>query len=479
MAEVTKRGNTYTIRVSNGNKYDKSRDRKNFKWTPDPGMTAKQERDELKRQVFKFEEMVKTGRVIDGNIKFSAFVEKWLELHADPQLEPKTVHEYKRQLVRINQAIGHIRLDQLQPAQLLAFYNNLAEEGIRSDQRYEATKKLRASAEKANLNASQLARKAMLGNSTGQAAFRGEPLSRKSAEALTVAINDVLGENSKLKMADLFKPIEGKTRLSGTTVLAHHRLISSILSTAVEWQVIPYNPTDRVRSPRGEGKEAQYLDEVQAKQLIAALENEPMQFKTMIIVLIYAGLRRGELCGLKWTDIDFADNLLHVRRALQYIPKRGIFEKEPKKKSKRPIKLPALAVRILLEHKNDQEREAQACGDAWKDNGLVFTNSLGGYYNPDDLSAAFHTFIVKKAIPLGLPAVTAHSLRHTNATLQIAGGVDIRTVSKRLGHAQTSTTMNIYSHAIKSADEAAAAILDDMLNPKKAEDTRVMEIKAN
>lgn len=290
---------------------------------------------------------------------------------------------------------------------------------------------------------------------------------RKTAETLTAALNEALGENSKLKMADLFEQVESKTRLSGTTVLAHHRLLSSILSTAVEWQVIPYNPTDRVKSPRGEGKEAQYLDEEQAKQLIAALENEPMQFKTMIIILIYSGLRRGELCGLKWTDIDFANNVINIHRALQYIPKRGIFEKEPKKKSKRPIKLPALAIRILLEHKNAQEKEAKAFGDAWQDKGLVFTNPLGDYFNPDDLSAAFHAFITRKAKQLGLPEVTIHSLRHTNATLQIAGGVDIRTVSKRLGHAQTSTTMNVYSHAIKSADEAAANVLDDMLNPNK------------
>lgn len=473
MATIKKIGSSYLIRVSTGYRIIKDKNgkpkrvqqRKNFTWKPEPGLTSKQEREELNRQVVKFEERVNTGRVIDGNIKFSEFAEKWMELHASKQLEPKTVHEYRRQLVRINAAIGHVRLDRLQPAQLLGFYDNLSEEGVRTDIRFHATEKLKQAAEDAGLNASQIARLAKIGNSTGQAAVRGEPIIRQSAEAIAKALN--------YKLSDLFTPVEGKTRLSGTTALAHHRLISSILNYAVEWQVIPFNPADRVRAPRSESKEAKYLDEVQARQLIEALQNEPLQFKTMIIVLVYTGLRRGELCGLKWSDIDFAQSLLQVNRAIQYLPTRGIFEKDPKKKSKRPIKIPSLALRILLEHKNAQEKEAQDCGDAWHDMDLVFTRSDGTYYNPDDLSAAFHEFIINKAVPLGLPAVNAHSLRHTNATLQIAGGVDIRTVSKRLGHAQTSTTMNIYSHAIKSADEAAADALDDILNPNKEKESKV------
>lgn len=470
MAEVTKRGDTYYIRVSNKSKANRKRDRKNFKWKPRPGMTEKQEQAELKRQVFKFEEMVQTGRVLEGNIKFQAFTDKWLDLHAEKQLQPKTVFEYKRQLVRINDAIGHIRLDQLQPAQILAFYNNLAEEGIRADKRYKATDKLKATVEDKKLNAAKIARKAELGDSTVLNVLKDRPVAQKSMEAVTVAINALLGPESKLKQIELFEAIPGKTKLSGTTVRAHHRLISSILASAVAWQVIPYNPADRVQSPKGDTEEAVFLDDEQAKQLIAALKGEPLQFRAMVITLIYTGLRRGELCGLKWTDIDFARKLLSVRRALQYLPKMGVFEKDPKQTSKRPIKMPALAARILLEHKNAQVIDAEACGDAWQELGLVFTNPLGGYIDPDDFSAAFREFITRKAVPLGLPKVTVHSMRHTSATLQIAGGVDIRTVSKRMGHAQVSTTMDIYAHAIRSADEAAADVLDDMLDPMKKDE---------
>jgi len=312
--------------------------------------------------------------------------------------------------------------------------------------------------DKACLNAAQLARLAALGNSTAYAAVNGANVLKKTTEAIATALSVSPGE--------IFEAVKGKSTLDGVTILHHHRLITSMLNTAVEWQVIPTNPADRVKAPKAEKREARFLDEVQAREIINVLDSEPLQFRTMIIVLIYTGLRRGELCGLKWSDIDFAASMLQVNRAVQYLPKMGLFEKLPKRNSVRPIKLPPLAARILLEHKNAQAAEAEACGDAWHDMDLVFTRTDGTYYNPDDLSAAFREFILSKE----LPSVTAHSLRHTNATLQIAGGVDIRTVSRRLGHAQTSTTMNIYSHAIKSADESAASVLDDILNQDKRMD---------
>ena len=92
----------------------------------------------------------------------------------------------------------------------------------------------------------------------------------------------------------------------------------------------------------------------------------------------------------------------------------------------------------------------------------MFTRWNGSPFNPDDLTRWFRSFIKDNH----LPDVSIHSLRHTNATLMIAGGTDIRTVSKRLGHAQTSTTTNIYAHAIKSADEAAAQTLEHLLDPQ-------------
>lgn len=461
MAIVEKRGNGYSIRVSAGYNSKGKQIRKNFTWTPDPGLTEKQLKKELQRQIFKFEELVSTGRVIDGNIKFSAFAEKWIELHAEKMLAPKTVFDYKRQLIRINEGLGHIRLDRLQPAHLLSFYDNLSEKGVRLDIRYKGTEKLKQAIEAKEVSYKLIGKDGGISESTVMNAYNGQVISRKSADGLAKS----LGQSQSA----LFEPVNSDLRLSGSSIQHYHRQISSILSTAVEWQVIPFNPAERVRAPRVEKKEAVFLDDQQARDLVELLESEPLQFKVMVIMLIYTGLRRGEICALKWSDIDFKKSLLHVRKSAQYLPKLGVFEKSPKSgASMRVIKLPTLAKTILLEHKNAQKVEADACGDQWHSSELILTRNNGLIMLPDEISRCFRDFIRRK----GLPNIHLHSLRHTNATLMISAGTDIRTVSNRLGHAQTSTTMNIYAHAIRSADEAAAEALDNILNPiRKAENS--------
>src|SRR5699024_7626353 len=106
--------------------------------------------------------------------------------------------------------------------------------------------------------------------------------------------------------------------LSAQTIRYYHMVLSSMLSTAVEWQLIPSNPCDRVKAPKIERKEAKYLDEVQAARLIKCLDNEPLQYKTMIMLFLYSGMRRGELCGLEWPDIDFDNHLVSITKSSLY-----------------------------------------------------------------------------------------------------------------------------------------------------------------
>ncbi|NLO48934.1 MAG: tyrosine-type recombinase/integrase [Clostridiales bacterium] len=118
----------------------------------------------------------------------------------------------------------------------------------------------------------------------------------------------------------LSRPVEG---LTNKTIKHRHRLISSILNQAVFWQVITDNPATRVRPPRVERTEAKFLDEKQAAKLLEYLDNESWQNSTMIKVFIYSGLRRGEMCGLEWSDIDFENHLITIRRSSQYVPGKG------------------------------------------------------------------------------------------------------------------------------------------------------------
>lgn len=250
--------------------------------------------------------------------------------------------------------------------------------------------------------------------------------------------------------------------MSDSTIAKIHRIISSILTTAVQWQVIPSNPCQRVKPPHVEYKEAPVLDEVQTAELIKCLQNEPIKYRTAVMMILYTGFRRGELCGLNWSDVDFNTGIAHVTKNVQYVTGKGIYEDTTKtKQSNRAVKLPDDMIEMLKEHKREQLRIKLLMGDLWQNSDKIFTNEKGGVISPDTLSSWFRGFIRRN----NLPSIHIHTLRHISATLLIAGGVDIATVSKRLGHANKSTTLNIYTHAIKSADEAAADKLQNILNP--------------
>jgi integrase len=227
--------------------------------------------------------------------------------------------------------------------------------------------------------------------------------------------------------------------------------------------VIPNNPASRVKPPKVARTEAKYLDEKQTAELLRLLENESVPHQTMIKMFIYSGLRRGEMCGLEWGDIDFENHLITVHHSSQYVSGIGIYTKETKTEtSDHTIKLPSPAFEVLKDYKVWKIEERLKMGDKWVVSDRIFTQYDGKPIHPDTITGWFRDFIAKT----DLPQITIHSLRHTNITLLIAAGVPLRTVSYRAGHAQTSTTQNIYAHAIRTADEMASAVLDDILTPK-------------
>ncbi|MDL2287285.1 tyrosine-type recombinase/integrase [Eubacteriales bacterium OttesenSCG-928-G02] len=455
MPNITKRNNTYRIKVSCGYDMTGRQITRSTTWTPSPNMTEKQIKKELDRQAFLFEEKCRSGQFLDGSIKFADFAEYYMTEYAEKQLRPSTVTGYKFLLVRINAAIGHIRLDKLQPRHLMEFYKNLSECNVQGYVPYVQALDMKQYLKKLNITQTELAKRAGINVKSVYALLAGNNISFKIAEKISFALN--------VPFDKLFIPVnESGKKLSDKTVLHHHRLISAICEKAVKWQVILYNPCQRVETPKTERKEAKYLDEKQAAQLLTCLQNEPLQYRAIITLLIYSGLRRGELCGLEWSDIDFENSVIDINKSSLYLKEKGIFEDRTKNTtSNRVIKLPLPAMEVLKEHKRVQHIDSIRMGDRWINSNKIFTQWDGKPIHPCTVSSWFYKFIKK----YDLPAVSVHSLRHTNATLLIAGGTDIRTVSKRLGHADTTTTMNIYTHAIQTADERAAELLTDILNP--------------
>ena len=454
MATIQKRGNSYKIVVSCGYDLNGKQIRRSMTWTPEPGLTRRQMEKELDRQAVLFEEKCHNGQVLDGNIKFADFAEKWFKDYAEKQLRPTTVARYRLLMPRINAAIGHIRLDKLQPHHLMQFYNNLAETGVRDDTRYKSAVDFKALLKSHSITKRELAKQANVSVYVLNSVTRGDNISENSAKKISKTLN--------LPLAKLFSASTDKDTLSVNTILHHHRLISSILSIAVKWQLIFSNPCNRVVLPKNKRREAVYLDEEQAAQMLQALEHESLQHQVIVKLLLYTGMRRGELCGLEWKDIDFERAVISVRRSSLYLSGKGVFEDETKNEtSERCMKVSDEVIAMLRIWRAEQAKERLRLGDQWQNSDRLFTAWNGAPIRPDVITAWFHKFVTKN----GLPPIHVHSLRHTNATLLIAAGTNLTTVAARLGHANTTTTSKIYAHAIKSADQAAAEALQDILHP--------------
>ncbi len=453
MATVQKRNNSYKITASCGYDINGKQIRKSITWVPEQGMTQKQISKELERQKVILDEKCKTGTFLDENIKFSAFIDVWEKDYATVQLAPKTYERYQNLLKRIVPHLGHMRMGKIQPQHILALYNNLAND-VYTIRKCTATDALIAHMKKYSV--ADISELTEIPPSTIRDIKNKKVTSEDRLRKLVTALQ---------YDGEPYSYIDIEKRLADRTVLHHHRLLSSIFNTAVQWQVIRDNPCARVKAPKVSAKEINYLDDSQAKQLIEYLESAPIQYKTMIITLIYTGMRLGELCGLEWKDIDFDNEIITIKRTSQYTKEKGIFTKEPKNKTSiRTNRYPTVLFKLLRSYRAYQNEERLRLGDKWHYTDRLFTKWDGSPIYPNTLNKWLTRFINDK----DLPRITVHSLRHTNATLLISGGVDIRTVSKRLGHSQTSTTLNIYTHAIASADEMASDTLQDILNPISA-----------
>lgn len=229
MATIEKRNNSYRITVACGYDMTGKQIRHRMTYTPEKGMTAKQIEKEVKRQAVIFEEKCKSGLALDDNIKFAEFAEIWFNDRKN-DLRPKTYARYKTLLPRINEAIGHMKLSKIQPPHLIGFYQNLAEDGIRLDTKYKCRIDLDEYLKENKLTTAELSRRSEVPNTTIISIRQGNNVSAKNAEKVIRALDKPFN--------DVFEPSEKGKSLSDETILHHHRLISSILSTAVEWGVL-------------------------------------------------------------------------------------------------------------------------------------------------------------------------------------------------------------------------------------------------
>lgn len=452
MASYEKRGDSYDIRCYCGTDVNGKRINKYMTWTPDPKLKPKQAEKELKKVIAEFELQCSRGLTLDSNMTFATYVNTtWLK-NKENNLKPTTYRRYIQLLNRIIPAIGHLKIGQIQPYHLRAFFDDLGEER-REDAKYLPNGEARRLSQ--TETRPELAKHTGISTTTVDCIRAGKKISRETA----------------LKYAEYFdRPVSKlfdaeNVTLSSRTVLHHYRLIFAILHDAVYDQIITANPCQRIRPPKVEDKEARYLDDEQAELLLNTVrEKAEHPFDMIIMLLLHTGMRRGECCGLEWDDVDFDNCTIDINKSLLYLPEKGVFENDPKTySSKRVIKVGTDLINLLAEYRKWQDKEAVKQGDKWIDSGKIFTAWNGKAINPGTVTAWFHKFVIEN----NLPYISIHGLRHTNASIMISSGVPITTTAKRLGHSTSATTSRVYAHAIASADAMTADVIQSILPLRK------------
>ena len=251
---------------------------------------------------------------------------------------------------------------------------------------------------------------------------------------------------------------KGEGGLSPTTVRKHHFVLKQALDMAVRWKLIRTNPILAIDPPRETPPEICPLSLEEQQALLAAAVGR--EIYAPVLLALGTGMRRGEILGLRWPDIDFAGKRLSVRRSLRRDATGGQ-ELGPAKthRSQRAIALPDALISTLAEHRRKQADDRALAGSSWQDRDLVFTGDCGGFWAFESFDAAWRWLKVKAS----LERPRFHDLRHTHATELLRAGVPVKVVSERLGHANISTTLNIYAHVLPDMQDAAALHVDALL----------------
>ena len=429
MASIRKRNGSYQIIVSCGYDINGKKIIETTTFHPDPSLTPKKQDNAAKAFAQQFESRIQNGYAMDGRkITLKEFCERWIEEYAKVNLQPGTVTKYSEELHdKILPALGHLKLADLKPHIINSFFTSLSRDGARRDGK--------------------------------------------------------------------------KGGYSNGTINKTRTVLSSILRTAAEWEIIAANPCEKIRlQTKCASEKIKFFTPEQVMRFLEYLEKPytlrvgghkrvddtgipytvgnyeatkavPEQIKLLFYLAIYTGLRKGELLALQWNDINFDADTIHVSKSVTLVEGKQICKSPKTKTSNRTVSIPHFIIeRLSLLQQAQLEFQTQV-GDYWQGEQWVFTQANGKMMSYSTPYQALQDIITRynkdKPPELQLPRIPFHGLRHTSATLLIANHQDVKTVSKRLGHAQTSTTMNIYAHALQENDRKASDALEDILRHQR------------
>ena len=434
MASIEKRGDVFRIEISQG-VINGRRDRIRKIYKPDPKLTARQQRQAAERFAAELEEKIKNGYSLEGEkITFETFSERWLDNVVRPTLEIPTVSNYEMILnTKILPNIGHIKLSQIRPHTIEGLYQTIQKKGyVRNGERRQ--------------------------------------YSYVTLKRIQDILNGIFKYAQRLELieknpCDVIKPPRtGATERKIKCFSAED--ISHFLQALEMDYPAQYKAHDRIDDT---GKPYHVREYTEVFRL-------PLQMVVFYYVALFTGIRREENITLTWDDVDFENNTISITKATAKCT-GGQYIKKPKtKSSNRVVNVLPEVMALLQRHKREQAKYKLSVGDYWQEtldeNGkplrFIYTQDNGKQMNIDTPSKRF-VKLIKDYNRLTenegdkLPEITLHGLRHTHATLLIANGVDIGSVSGRLGHADISTTLDVYTHYLTEKDKAASETMEQFL----------------
>ncbi len=256
--------------------------------------------------------------------------------------------------------------------------------------------------------------------------------------------------------ARMLSPAYGGSRgpVSAKTVGNLHRVLRQAMAQAVAWRLMSWNPATAAQPPRSRGAEPAVIDRDLAVRLLAAAAGS--RFELPVALAVATGMRRGEILGLRWSDLDDGWEVARVVRSLQATRSGLAFEEPKTRRSRRAVGLPAFLHPYLQRQRISQDLRRDGPGQPPAGVGLVVDSGDGSPWNPDNFSRGWPEFLRARS----LPHVRFHDLRHAHATFMLLQGVHPKVVSERLGHASVGITLDTYSHVLPTMQSEAVAAFD-------------------
>lgn len=245
--------------------------------------------------------------------------------------------------------------------------------------------------------------------------------------------------------------------LSNRSILHAHLIIQEALDRALKWGIISRNVAKAVDPPRPKKVDFKVWSEDDVRRFLETAKED--RYYIAFLLAITTGMRKGEILGLRWQDVDMEKGIISVRQTLSYTGKGSEFQAPKTDHGKRAIALPSQTIEELRRHRVKQAEEKILAGPLYKDHGIVVATQVGTPVTARNLDRSWY----KLREEAGVPEIRFHDLRHTHASLMLLQGIHPKIVSERLGHANIGITLDTYSHVMPGLQEAAALQFGDAI----------------